>query len=276
MAGCGKVHPNVLRNVGIDRERYQGFAFGMGLDRLTMLRYGVDDLRLFFENDLRFLRQFSMSADASRCRILRDWLRTFCDPPLEHGASSRDALTMARPRGRGIERAGRAAVRAASWWAKCSSVEQHPNADRLTRVPGRRRRGGAAHDRLRRAERARRHEGACALVGAELPGGTRRSSRRKRARRRVAGHAVLGARARLSTTMRRACWRCRDDAAVGADVRDVLELDDTSSRSSSRPTAATACRSSASRAKSRRSPARRCSRLDASPVAADAATRAAR
>ncbi|HUP94672.1 MAG TPA: phenylalanine--tRNA ligase subunit alpha [Burkholderiales bacterium] len=58
MGGCGMVHPTVLGNVKIDSERYQGFAFGMGLDRLTMLRYGVNDLRLFFENDLRFLRQF--------------------------------------------------------------------------------------------------------------------------------------------------------------------------------------------------------------------------
>ncbi len=59
IGGCGMVHPKVLRNVNIDPERYQGFAFGMGLDRLTMLRYGVNDLRLFFENDLRFLRQFT-------------------------------------------------------------------------------------------------------------------------------------------------------------------------------------------------------------------------
>jgi len=59
IAGAGQVHPNVLSAVGIDPERYQGFAFGMGSDRLAMLRYGVDDLRLFFENDLRFLRQFS-------------------------------------------------------------------------------------------------------------------------------------------------------------------------------------------------------------------------
>jgi phenylalanyl-tRNA synthetase alpha chain len=58
IGGCGMVHPKVLQNVNIDSERFQGFAFGMGLDRLTMLRYGVNDLRLFFENDLRFLRQF--------------------------------------------------------------------------------------------------------------------------------------------------------------------------------------------------------------------------
>jgi phenylalanyl-tRNA synthetase alpha chain len=58
VAGSGQVHPNVVRNYGLDPERYIGFAFGMGPDRLAMLRYGVSDLRLFFENDLRFLTQF--------------------------------------------------------------------------------------------------------------------------------------------------------------------------------------------------------------------------
>jgi phenylalanyl-tRNA synthetase alpha chain len=57
--GCGMVHPSVLRNCGIDPERYTGFAFGMGVERLAMLRYGVNDLRSFFENDLRFLKQFA-------------------------------------------------------------------------------------------------------------------------------------------------------------------------------------------------------------------------
>ena len=58
VAGSGQVHPNVVRNFGLDPERHIGFAFGMGAERLTMLRYGVNDLRLFFENDLRFLAQF--------------------------------------------------------------------------------------------------------------------------------------------------------------------------------------------------------------------------
>jgi phenylalanyl-tRNA synthetase alpha chain len=53
------VHPNVLANCGIDPERYTGFAFGMGVERLAMLRYGVNDLRSFFENDVRFLKQFA-------------------------------------------------------------------------------------------------------------------------------------------------------------------------------------------------------------------------
>lgn len=59
VGGCGMVHPNVLTHVGWDNEKYLGFAFGMGLDRLAMLRYGVNDLRLFFSNDLRFLTQFN-------------------------------------------------------------------------------------------------------------------------------------------------------------------------------------------------------------------------
>lgn len=57
--GCGMVHPNVFKKVDIDNEKYIGFAFGMGVERLAMLRYGVNDLRLFFENDLRFLKQFN-------------------------------------------------------------------------------------------------------------------------------------------------------------------------------------------------------------------------
>jgi phenylalanyl-tRNA synthetase alpha chain len=59
ISGAGQVHPAVVRNFGLDPERYIGFAFGSGLERLTMLRYGIDDLRLFFEGDLRFLRQFA-------------------------------------------------------------------------------------------------------------------------------------------------------------------------------------------------------------------------
>ncbi len=57
--GCGMVYPEVFRHVGIDPERYLGYAFGMGVERLAMLRYGIDDIRLYFENDLRFLRQFA-------------------------------------------------------------------------------------------------------------------------------------------------------------------------------------------------------------------------
>ena len=59
VSGAGQVHPNVVRNMGLDPERYIGFAFGSGLERLTMLRYGIGDLRLFYEGDLRFLKQFN-------------------------------------------------------------------------------------------------------------------------------------------------------------------------------------------------------------------------
>lgn len=57
--GCGMIHPKVFESVGVDTKKYTGFAFGMGVERLAMLRYGINDLRLFFENDLRFLRQFN-------------------------------------------------------------------------------------------------------------------------------------------------------------------------------------------------------------------------
>ena len=56
--GCGMVHPNVLKNVKIDTKKYQGFAFGIGIDRLAMLKYGINDLRAFFETDYRWLRHF--------------------------------------------------------------------------------------------------------------------------------------------------------------------------------------------------------------------------
>jgi len=58
MGGCGMVHPRVLENVGYDAEKYVGFAFGFGIERLAMVKFGIDDLRLFYENDLRFLQQF--------------------------------------------------------------------------------------------------------------------------------------------------------------------------------------------------------------------------
>lgn len=58
LLGCGMVHPQVLENCGIDSEKYTGFAFGMGIDRITMVKYGINDIRLLFENDNRFLEQF--------------------------------------------------------------------------------------------------------------------------------------------------------------------------------------------------------------------------
>jgi phenylalanyl-tRNA synthetase alpha chain len=60
LGGAGLIHPNILERYGIDTERYSGFAFGLGIERIPMLQYGVDDLRLFLENDLRFLEQFPL------------------------------------------------------------------------------------------------------------------------------------------------------------------------------------------------------------------------
>ena len=75
--GCGVVHPNVLEAVGLDSERWTGYAFGMGIERMAMLRYGVNDLRLFFENDLRFLRQFGA---AEAMQLSEAWLREWANP----------------------------------------------------------------------------------------------------------------------------------------------------------------------------------------------------
>ncbi len=58
MLGCGMVHPNVFKSVNYDTEKYTGYAFGMGLERFVMLLYGIDDMRLLYENNLRFLQQF--------------------------------------------------------------------------------------------------------------------------------------------------------------------------------------------------------------------------
>ena len=58
LGGCGMVHPKVLENVGVDAEKYTGFAFGFGIEHMAMIKFGIDDLRLFYENDLRFLEQF--------------------------------------------------------------------------------------------------------------------------------------------------------------------------------------------------------------------------
>ncbi|MBA3814434.1 MAG: phenylalanine--tRNA ligase subunit alpha [Alphaproteobacteria bacterium] len=64
LGGCGMVHPNVLRNCDIDPDEYQGFAFGMGLERITMLKYGIEDLRLFFESDLRWLNHYGFAPES--------------------------------------------------------------------------------------------------------------------------------------------------------------------------------------------------------------------
>jgi phenylalanyl-tRNA synthetase alpha chain len=108
IAGCGMVHPNVLRFGGFDPEKYTGFAFGMGPDRLTMLRYGINDLRLFFEGDLRFLSQFVRT---NPMQFSESWLRSLCNPSSSRREELCHLLTMAgleveerRPAARVFER----------------------------------------------------------------------------------------------------------------------------------------------------------------------------
>ena len=71
------IHPNVLRAVGYDPAEYQGFAFGMGVERTSLLKLGVDDLRLFFENDLRFLSQFRVGERGGVMKLPLSWLNEF-------------------------------------------------------------------------------------------------------------------------------------------------------------------------------------------------------
>ena len=157
VSGSGQVHPQVVRNMGLDPERCIGFAFGSGIDRLAMLRYGIDDLRLFFDGDLRFLRQFRLSRTRTHMQFPESWLREFCDPPIGT-AELAERLTMSgleveelrpvAPPFHGVVVGEVLSVRAAS--------ERRSPA----RLRGRRRRRRAAAHRLRRAQRARRHEGA--------------------------------------------------------------------------------------------------------------------
>ena len=152
VAGCGVVHPNVLRAVNVDPERYTGYAFGMGIDRLTMLRYDVNDLRLFFENDLRFLEAVRLTMKIS-LHWLREWVDTGNDV---RGAGARAHDGRTRDRRHSALRRRRCADVVVG---EVKSVTKHPDAEKLNvcRVWNGTRR---AADRLRRAERARRHEGA--------------------------------------------------------------------------------------------------------------------
>ena len=143
--GSGQVHPNVVRNFGIDPERYIGFAFGSGLERLAMLRYGVDDLRLFFDNDLRFLGQFVVN------RVPR-LAAQFLQPDADRAAARRQADD-GRPRGRGVQ-PGRRRSRRRRGRRRSPVGRQAPERRQAARVQRRRRQGNGA-GRLRRAQRAR-------------------------------------------------------------------------------------------------------------------------
>ena len=128
--GAGMVHPTVLRNGGFDPDEYQGYAFGMGPDRMTMLRHGIGDIRLFFSADLRFVTQFSAGPEM---RVPLSWLRDYVDVDLSPRRLAEE-LTMRGMEVSAIEAAG------ADWTdvvvGRVLEVRRHPNADTLwlTRV----------------------------------------------------------------------------------------------------------------------------------------------
>ena len=206
---------------GIDPERYIGFAFGMGLDRLAMLRYGVNDLRLFFENDLRFLRAVRVRR---RDAILRTLAAHARRSAARHGGAVRHADDGGL-RGRGRRAAPRRRSPASSS-ARSSASRRIPNADRLrvcTVDVGR----GEPLQIVCGAPNARAGMKApCALVGAMLPGGLaikRATLRGVESQGMLCSARELG----LSDDARAACSSCRRDArARHATCATALALDD--------------------------------------------------
>ena len=106
--GSGMVHPNVLRNVGYDPEEVTGWAFGMGVERVAILKHEIDDIRLFFDNDLRFLQQFGVGAGAA-VKISCRWLKEFVDTDLGAARDRRPPRQCGR--GSRVDRAGRRGAR---------------------------------------------------------------------------------------------------------------------------------------------------------------------
>ena len=189
--GAGMVHPVVLQYGGLDPERYQGFAFGMGVERIANLRHSVGDLRLYMENDLRFLDQFVRLGRECASPVLAPRLRR------RRASSPRqlaERLTLLGMEVKGIERWG------ADWRnvvvGELLTVEKHPRADRLSLTT--RPRSATAASRSR-SSAARRTSRAGQRVPVALPG--RRPARRPADRadredgRRQQRHALLGRRA---------------------------------------------------------------------------------
>ena len=150
--GCGMIHPNVMRAVEYDPDEFQGFAFGMGVERTGLLKLGVDDMRLFFENDLRFLSQFPGAQRRCAMKLPLSWMRDFVsvDAPVEE-ISRR--LSFAGLVVENVEKLtpGFAGVFA----ARVVNVEKHPNADRLNLCDVDAGDERQVQSRVRRAQRAR-------------------------------------------------------------------------------------------------------------------------
>ena len=135
--GCGMVHPNVLRNCGLDPDEYQGFAWGMGIDRIAMLKYGMPDLRAFFEADVRWLAHYgfrpldfpTLAGGLELVKFTLSWLKEHLDTD---ALARRDRRQAHHDRARGRERRGQGERSSTPFViAHVISAEQHPNADRL-------------------------------------------------------------------------------------------------------------------------------------------------
>ena len=147
--GCGMVHPNVLRNCGLDPDEVQGFAWGMGIDRIAMLKYGMPDLRAFFDGDVRWLAHYgfrpldfpTLGGRAEHMKFTLSWLKEHLDTD----ASLDDIVAKLTMIGLEVE----SVEDKAKLWRhtsspKWSTAKQHPNADRLRVLHGRYRRRQAA------------------------------------------------------------------------------------------------------------------------------------
>jgi tRNA-binding EMAP/Myf-like protein len=243
VAGSGQVHPNVVRNFGLDPERYIGFAFGMGPDRLAMLRYGIDDLRLMFDGDLRFLFAVPLTRQNTEdnrvpMQFPESWLREFCNPPCPPQQLA-DLLTMA---GMEVEELRPVAPPFSGIVvAEIVTAEQHPHADRLrvcTVDAGPH--SGTARCRSSAARRTRAWASAC-----RWPGGRRAAARRDGKPftigvgklRGVESFGMLcSARELKLTDDHGGLLELAADAPLGRTSASWLRLTTRCSRSSSRPT----------------------------------------
>ena len=239
--GSGMVHPNVIRNCGLDPDKYQGFAFGMGLDRIAMLKYGIPDLRDMFAADLRWLQPLRLRR-RSTCRRWPAGCRVEREPaPHEihallaqgssrhHGVRSSELADKLSVASGSRSRASTIPARSSRAFtiARVLEAKQHPNADRLQvcKVDTGTRRG---RGRVRRAQRQDRHDRRVRAHRQLHPRHQDHARGEARARRRLQRHAGVGARAGAVRRPRghHRARRRRSASKLGQRYADVLGLGD--------------------------------------------------